>query len=283
MANCLPPGTWCRQGQHQKRTFAIDMAAPRTASPSLHERILSELRHLILSGAWPPGHRIPYEIELTSQYGCSRMTMNKVLTELADAGLIERRRHAGSFVRQPKSQSAILEVKDVESEVSELGLPHGYELLARHKRRATAEDRRALGLVESVPILKVTCRHFAAGRPFCLEQRLINLVAVPEAAEQAFATEAPGSWLLTRVPWTEAEHRARAAGAEPDAAAALAIAEGAACLVVERQTWNTTNPVTFVRLTYPRGAHELVAHFKPARIRGEPVSRLRPTALRDAG
>lgn len=258
----------------KKGAFAIDMAAPRTASPSLHERILSELRHLILSGAWPPGHRIPYELELTVQYGCSRMTMNKVLTELADAGLIERRRHAGSFVRQPKSQSAILEVKDVESEVSELGLPHGYELLARHKRRSTAADRKALGLAEAAPVLEVICRHFAAGRPFCLEQRLINLVAVPEAAEQGFSEMAPGSWLLTRVPWTEAEHRVRAAGAEPEAAEALGIGEEAPCLVVERQTWNAANPVTFVRLIYPSSAHELVAHFKPARRKGEAIARL---------
>ncbi|RDJ26827.1 histidine utilization repressor [Bosea caraganae] len=255
------------------------MAAARTASKSLHERILTELRHQILSGAWPPGHRIPYELDLSAQYGCSRMTMNKVLTELVTAGLIERRRHAGSFVRQPKSQSAILEVKDVESEVSELGVPHGYELLARHKRRSTAADRKALGLTEAAPVLEVICRHFAASRPFCLEQRLINLVAVPEAAEQSFSVMAPGSWLVTRVPWTEAEHRVRAAGADPEAATALEITEGAACLVVERQTWNAANPVTFARLTYPSGAHELVAHFKPARMKGEAVTRPTDAAL----
>lgn len=258
---------------------ATDMAAPRNALPSLHERILITLREQILSGEWPPGHRIPYELELSAQYGCSRMTMNKVLTELVAAGLIERRRHAGSFVRQPKSQSAILEVKDVESEVSELGVPYGYELLARQKRRSHAGDRQALGLAQPAPVIEVICRHFAAGRPFCLEQRLINIVAVPEAGDQAFAVMAPGSWLVTRVPWTEAEHRVRAAGADPEAAAALEIAEGAACLVVERQTWNAANPVTFARLTYPSGAHELVAHFKPARMRGETVTRFAEAGL----
>ena len=49
-------------------------------------------RRRILSGEWPPGHRIPFEHELTARYGCSRMTVSKALGELVEAGLIERRR-----------------------------------------------------------------------------------------------------------------------------------------------------------------------------------------------
>lgn len=245
------------------------MAGSRTTPPSLHERILLELRDRILSGALLPGERIPNEIELSVQYGCSRMTVNKVMTELANAGLIERRRHAGSFVRPSKSQSAILEIKDVETEVSELGVPHRYELIARNRRRSTSQDKRYLGLKDNAPIVEVTCRHFAAGQPFCLEERIINLLAVPDAADESFSITAPGSWLMHRIPWTEAEHRVRAVGADAAVAGMLLIQEAAACLVVERQTWNAANPVTFVRLTYPSEAHELIAHFKPARRKSE--------------
>ena len=58
-------------------------------------------RARILSGEWPPGHRIPFEHELTARYRCSRMTVSKALGDLVAAGLIERRRRAGSFVRRP--------------------------------------------------------------------------------------------------------------------------------------------------------------------------------------
>ncbi|TIT79275.1 MAG: GntR family transcriptional regulator, partial [Mesorhizobium sp.] len=37
-------------------------------SISLHQRILSDIREKILSGAWAPGHRIPFEHELTAEY-----------------------------------------------------------------------------------------------------------------------------------------------------------------------------------------------------------------------
>ena len=77
------------QGSKVERTTAI---------PSLHERILGEIEERILSGEWAPGVRIPFEHELAAHYHCSRMTVNKALSELAKAGLIERRRKAGSFV-----------------------------------------------------------------------------------------------------------------------------------------------------------------------------------------
>jgi GntR family histidine utilization transcriptional repressor len=246
---------------------ATEAVQPVIAPTSLHERILSDLRGRIVSGDWPPGHRIPFEHELSAAYRCSRMTVNKALTELAKAGLIERRRRAGSFVTQPKSQSAVLEIKDVESEIQALGVPYRYELLERRKRTSRAGDRADLGLVAAVPILDVTCRHFASNQPFCLEERLISLAAVPEAAEQDFVAEAPGRWLLTRVPWTEAEHRIRASGADAAVASALGLAPGTPCLSVERRTWSFAHPVTFVRLTYPGSAHELLAHFTPARTR----------------
>ncbi|WP_411196868.1 GntR family transcriptional regulator, partial [Rhizobium sp.] len=54
--------------------------------PTLHQRILSEIEGRIVSGEWPPGHRIPFEVDLATQYDCSRMTVNKVLTQLAKAG-----------------------------------------------------------------------------------------------------------------------------------------------------------------------------------------------------
>jgi GntR family transcriptional regulator, histidine utilization repressor len=232
-------------------------------SSSLHQSILADIEDRILRGEWPPGYRIPFEHELTAQYGCSRMTVNKVLTQLARAGFIERRRKAGSFVLQPHSQSAVLEIQDIKAEVAALGQPYRYEITARRQRRRLPANQRLLEPSPAGPVLDLTCRHFAGPRPFCLEERLINLAAVPEAAAETFAEVAPGPWLLNRVPWTAAEHRIRASTAGPAGARALQIAEGAACLVIERRTWRADHPITFVRMTYPADAHELVARFAP--------------------
>ena len=237
---------------------------PRGA-PSLHSRIIAEIEAKILGGDWPPGRRIPYEHELTELYGCSRMTVSKALTELARAGLIERRRKAGSFVARPLSQSALLEIRDVASDVASLGLPYRFEVLKRRKRLATRVDRARIDVPSGAPLVAIVCRHDAGARPFCAEDRLISLAAVPKAADEPFAALSPGAWLSAEQPWTTAEHRIRAAGADRKIAALLGVAEGAPCLVVERRTWLAGQPVTQVALTYPADAHELVASFTPSK------------------
>ena len=45
------------------------------APAALHQRIRTDIEAKILSGDLGPGDRIPFEHELTAQYGCSRMTV----------------------------------------------------------------------------------------------------------------------------------------------------------------------------------------------------------------
>ncbi|AVA23440.1 histidine utilization repressor [Rhizobium sp. LEGMi198b] len=231
---------------------------------TLHQRILNDIESRIVSGDWPPGHRIPFELALAEQYDCSRMTVNKALTQLARAGLIERRKRSGSFVTQPQAQSAVLEIHDIKSEILSLNLPYSHKIVKRAKRKGRPEDARRLQFAGAVSVLDITCIHYAGRRPFCLEDRVINLDAVPEAAQVDFDALPPGPWLINQVPWSTAEHQIRAIPAEGEAATSLDIAKGTACLVIERRTWSNLGPITHVRLTYPGDRHTLVARFTPS-------------------
>ena len=238
-------------------------SSPENVTKSLGQRILSDIERRILSGEWPPGHRIPFEYELTAAYGCSRMTVNKALTQLAKAGLIERRRKVGSVVTRPLTQSAVLQIQDIRTEVLELGLPYRFDLTQRRLRKSNAIDRANLDLRRPGNVLALTCRHFAGNKPFCLEERIINLSAVPEAADEAFGEDAPGAWLVKRVPWSRAEHTIRAMAADEDVAAALSVPKGTACLLIERRTWSGDQPITHARLIYEGSTYALVARFTP--------------------
>ncbi len=116
------------------------------------------------------------------------MTVNKALSELVKRGLIERRRKSGSYVSFPQVQSAVMEIHDVKREVQSLGLDYAYRLGERAVRKMRAGDEGRIDLPLSSRLLDVTCRHFAGGRVFCLEERLINLSAVPEAETETFET-----------------------------------------------------------------------------------------------
>jgi len=245
------------------------MAVPTTqaetsADMSLHQRIVNDIEGRILSGDWPPGHRLPFELEMAEQYQCSRMTVNKAMNQLARNGLIERRKKSGSFVIQPLAQSAVLEIRDIKLEVEGLGKAYRYALASRTRRKAGPADRALLLVGTGASVLAIRGLHHAGDRVFCLEERVINLSAVPDAANEPFDRIAPGPWLLQQVPWSAAEHKIMAVAASEDVAAALDVPAGAACLVVERRTAMNGVYVTHVRLTYLGSSHELVARFTPS-------------------
>jgi GntR family histidine utilization transcriptional repressor len=231
---------------------------------SLHQRILDDIETRIISGEWQPGHRIPFEHELTEYYNCSRMTVNKALTQLAKAGLIERKRRSGSFVSFPQSQAAILEIHDIRDEVAALGQPYRFDLLKRNERLSGPADARHIDMPRHTPLVELVCRHYAGKRVFALEERIISLDAVPSAGETDFAEQSPGPWLVSCVPWSNAQHSIRAVVSTEENAATLGVPVGSPCLVVERQTWNADQPVTHVRFTYPGDSHALVAKFTPS-------------------
>ena len=143
-----------------------------------------------MSGAWPPGHRVPFEHELMETYSCSRMTVNKVLSALADAGLVVRRRRAGSFVSRPRVQSAILQIPDLKAEVEKRGERYGYRLLELQARRLGPLQDPSRRRRRRTQVLALRCWHEAEGQPFAIEDRLINLQAVPDALQAGFCGHA---------------------------------------------------------------------------------------------
>ncbi len=230
---------------------------------AIHDRIGADLAGKIRSGEWPPGFRIPFEHELMRQYTCARGTVTRAVQALAAAGLVERRRRAGTFVARPRIQSAVLEIPDIEAEVTRRGQTYGYELMGRRETRADRSDP-DVALMGSVDrVLAVSCRHLADLRPFALEDRLISLDTVPEAAAADFAAVAPGAWLRAHVAWTQARHQICAINPDFGAARKLEVKQTTACLCVKRWTWRAGTGVTFVRQVFRGDAYDLVATFSP--------------------
>lgn len=220
----------------------------------LHQRIRAEIEAAIRSGAWQPGHKVPSEAELMQQYGCARMTVSKALSALAAAGLVTRNKRAGTTVARRHSESLVLDVPDLAAEVRARGQDHAWRLIDQQSALKSPGE----GLGPSLALIGI---HFADGQPFAFEERWIALAALADLPAPDFAAEAPGSWLMREVHWSEAEHHIGACGASEICARALDIAVGTPCLMIERQTWRGDQPVTFVRQYYAAGTHRLIARF----------------------
>lgn len=228
----------------------------------LNERIRQDFEGRILSGELAPGDRLPTEQALMAHYGCARMTVSKALTGLVTAGLVERRKKAGSFVARPRLHSMVLDVPDLEAQARDSGRRYGFRLTARTVRPSRTADAERIS--RAGRLLELDGVHSADGAPFAVEQRLVSLDAVPGIEAVDFEAQAPGTWLLQHVPWTEAETRILAVGAGPAETLALGIASGAPCLCVERRTWRQSESITFVRQVFVADSYDMVARFGPS-------------------
>ena len=237
------------------------MTEPRRISQ--HERITEDLRARITGGDWPPGHQLPVETELAASFGVSRMTMNKVLTRLSQEGYLIRRKKRGTVVAQPRVQTAVMEIADLEEEVRLLGQEHRFDLTERALRPLSAAEAADTEASPGQPVLWLQGLHRADGVVFCRESRLINPAQAPGVLAADFTAQAPGAWLLRTVPWSRAQHRIRAINAPAALAAELGLEPGEACLEILRLTRIEACWVTWARLVYPGHAHQLVAEFEP--------------------
>lgn len=224
------------------------------------ERIGSEIEAHIASGEWKPGYRIPFEHELVTHYGCARATVGKALTALVRAGLLERRRKAGTFVAYPHVQSAVLDIPDIGKAIAERTGSYRFDLLSSGLCKG---DGLSGNFATGTSLRHITGIHHGQDGPFAFEDRLISLDSVPEAAEADFRTISPSSWLIQSVPWTQARHRISAIGASAEVSTHLAIPRQTPCLLVERWTWRTGEPVTYVCQTFRGDRFDLVATFTP--------------------
>lgn len=230
----------------------------------MHDRILTDVQDMILSGKWAPGFRIPFETVMAKEYGCSRMTVNKALTQLTRAGFLERTRKSGTFVKAPQSLSAAMQITNIRDEVEQTGKRYSYRLLRDTDSAEKPASLNAYGPEAFRNIRTLDCLHFASDTPFCYEQRIISIDAVPDVAQARFEQQSPGAWLFKTVPWNAAENQISACAADREMAQILGIPEATACLVVERVTQNDKGYVTWARLSYPGHMHRLSASFTPA-------------------
>lgn len=235
--------------------------ARKVDSLPVHKVIRSDIERKILSNEWPPGFKIPSEHQLMEQYGCARMTVNKALTSLAQAGFLSRNRRGGTVVTYPDGHTAILRIPDPRKAVLNAGHPYRYQLLAQEQRDITAKDAEFLREHRPGKVVDLTGVHYADEAVFAWETRQISLTAVPEAGEVDFARVPPSVWLLTHVPWNNATHTIRAKRITPELAKLAALPLDTPCLELERQTWNNLGPISHSIQLIVSDSFELQAQF----------------------
>ena len=225
-----------------------------------YKDVKSDLLSKIIKGDWGPGDLVPNEVELAATYGCARATVNRAMRELADDGIIERRRKAGTRVRMTPIRQARFDIPIIRTEIEKKGTAYRYSLVSRSVEKAPDWLRSRLRIPADGKALHLVCMHYADGVPYEHEDRWINLTALPKAETAEFSEVGPTEWLLATIPFSEVEINLSAGLAGPMLMEFLSCNAGDPVFTVERSTWWEGQAVTYVRFSY-RPGHRLTTRY----------------------
>lgn len=235
--------------------------APATAPVPFYEKVKQAISEKIAAGIWRPHDRIPSEAELVAQFGFSRMTINRAVRALTDEGLLVRLQGVGTFVAEPKGQSALFEVRSIADEIADRHHQHRCEVLLLEARAADATQAAALNVAEGTRIFHSRMVHFENGTPVQIEERWVNADVVPEYLQQDYTQTTAHAYLSLIAPLTEGEHIVEAVHATADDCRLLQIQQHDPCLLIRRRTWSTSQIVSHASLLYPGSRYRLQGHF----------------------
>ncbi len=237
-----------------------DSATTKITKPAKYTIIKQYICENIESGEWPQNAKVPSENELTQQFDVSRMTARRALQELTEQGILVRSQGAGTFVATFKSQSSLLEIRNISDEISERGHEHKSKQLLLRSIAVTEELAILLNLKNNEHVFYSEILHLENDQPIQLEQRYVNASLVPQYLLQNFTELTPHEYLSSVAPLTEATHEIEAILASAEVCDQLDITKQVPCLQVKRRTWSKQGVVSVAILTSPGDKYRLGSH-----------------------
>lgn len=217
------------------------------------QAVQDEVVRRIHAQVWKQGDLIPNEADLAKEFGCARATVNRALQGLADTGLLDRRRKAGTRVSPFPTRKATLHIPVIRREIEATGQTHSYRLAASQYKPPPSAVVAQMGLRSGSLALHVVGVHSGDGRPYVIEDRWINPAEVPHAQSVDFAAQSPNEWLVANVPFNGGDISFSAKAASASQARLLQCERGASLFVIDRTTRRNDRAITSVRLVFSPG------------------------------
>lgn len=224
----------------------------------------AEIKEYILSqieiGVWPEHSRVPSENDLAGQFSVSRMTARRALQELTEQGILYRTQGVGSFVAALKSQSSLLEIRNIADEINARGNTYHAKLVQLTELPCPAIIAEALGLKRNQPVYFSLIVHIENQLPLQLEARYVSPVLVPDYIKQDFSSQTPHQYLSFIAPLTEAEHTVESIWPDNFTCQHLQLKKAEPCLRLTRRTFSREGAVSLAYLTSPGSRYRLGGH-----------------------
>lgn len=159
-------------------TYTPAIAIERDSATPLYEQIARPIEAAILSGELPAGAMIEDEVSMAQRLDVARPTARRALQELANKGLLTRRRGVGTRVTPPHVHRP-MKLSSLNEDLTDAGFVPSTKVLSYQVREATGEEAERLGLDAGTGVLAVSRLRFADDHPLAILNNVLPLDVAP--------------------------------------------------------------------------------------------------------
>lgn len=99
-----------------RQVHAIKKDASAKGQVPAYAKIAALVRARIIDGTYPPGSKLPPEVQFCTEFGVSAMTLRKALAVLADQGLVFAEKGRGTYIRSIALTDTVFKLEQLGSD-----------------------------------------------------------------------------------------------------------------------------------------------------------------------
>lgn len=130
------------------------------------------------------GEKMPTEEQICAMFQVSRMTVRQAMSELAQAGYIERVQGKGTYVKTPKTNMQLNHLQGFTEEMRAIGKTAASQLLEACAVRCDMAVAEHLGLEIDVQVISIRRLRLADGEPVAVEHVYIPFYLCPDLLQK---------------------------------------------------------------------------------------------------
>lgn len=223
-----------------------------------HEHVRRALRELAQQRLGP-GDALPGERTLETQYGVSRITIRRAISDLVGEGVLVRVKGKGTFVSHGRVSSD-LHLASFHEDMRVAGFTPSTRVAAAHREVPPPEAAEHLGLGPGEPAILTRRLRLANGVPVSVDESWMPPSLVPDLLERNLEQSLYGHLAAAGYPVLRAEQTVGAGAAPELIAQLLEISPGSPVLVFHRRSFTGeehTMPIEYSVSTYRSDRYQL--------------------------
>jgi GntR family transcriptional regulator len=224
----------------------------------LYKEVKRQMMAGLMQGEWKPGEAIPSERRLSERYGISIGTVRKAIDELVAENILIRQQGRGTYVASHNRDRMLFYFFHIVPDAGAKAYPD-VRLLSFGRGKADRTEAERLRIAPADSVLRIRNLLTLGGAPIILDDITLPVTRFPGLTEKQFRARTSTIYNLYQeafgISVVKTNERLRAALADEEAAAVLALSPGAPLLQIRRVALTYNDDPVEYRVSRVNTAH----------------------------